>query len=76
MRSASLLCAMYGRRPRCKGKESGVSAKRSGAAMYPGTGRLSKCAWSIVRRRRRVVLTVEENKYVTDGRHGFGGLTS
>jgi hypothetical protein len=29
---------MYGRRPRCKGKESGVSAKRSGAAMYPALG--------------------------------------
>jgi hypothetical protein len=27
--------AMYGRRPRCKGKESDVSANRSGAAMYP-----------------------------------------
>jgi len=52
------------------------SRNRSGAAMYPGTGRLSKCAWSIVRRRRGVVLTVEGNKYVTDGRHGFGGLTS
>ena len=29
---------MYGRRPRCKGKESGVSAKRSGEAMYPALG--------------------------------------
>jgi hypothetical protein len=29
------LSAMYGRRPRCKGKESDVSANRSGAAMYP-----------------------------------------
>ena len=29
-----LLWVMYGRRPRCKGKESGVCAKRSGAAMY------------------------------------------
>ena len=28
------LSAMYGRRPRCKGKESDISAKRSGAAMY------------------------------------------
>jgi len=27
-------CAMYGRRPRCKGKESDGSANRSGAAMY------------------------------------------
>ena len=34
--------AMYGRRPRCKGKESGVSAKRSGAAMYPAS-ECSRC---------------------------------
>jgi len=40
--SASPLCAMYGRRPRCKGKESDVSANRSGAAMYPA----SKCSRS------------------------------
>jgi hypothetical protein len=26
---------LYGRRPRCKGKESDFFAKRSGAAMYP-----------------------------------------
>jgi hypothetical protein len=31
---ALTLCAMYGRRPRCKGKESDLFAKRSGAAMY------------------------------------------
>jgi hypothetical protein len=29
------ISAMYGRRPRCKGKESDFFAKRSGAAMYP-----------------------------------------
>jgi len=29
---------MYGRRPRCKGKESDVSANRSGAAMYSASG--------------------------------------
>ena len=34
-RSCSARCDMYGRRPRCKGKESDVSANRSGAAMYP-----------------------------------------
>jgi len=33
---------MYGRRPRCKGK-SDVSAKRSGAVMYPACFRLEDC---------------------------------
>jgi hypothetical protein len=34
---------MYGRRPRCKGKESDFFAKRSGAVMYPAfeRGRLT-----------------------------------
>ena len=31
---------MYGRRPRCKGKESDAFARRSGAAMYPAYCRL------------------------------------
>jgi hypothetical protein len=30
-----LLCAMYGRRPQCKGKESDLSRNDTGAAMYP-----------------------------------------
>src|SRR6476659_9828994 len=34
--------AMYGRRPRCK-RKSDVSAKRSGAAMYPACFRLEAC---------------------------------
>jgi hypothetical protein len=33
--AGSSVSAMYGRRPRCKGKESDFFAKRSGAAMYP-----------------------------------------
>jgi hypothetical protein len=32
--------AMYGRHPRCKGKESDFFAKRSGAAMYTACSRL------------------------------------
>jgi len=45
--------------------------------MYPGTGRLSKCAPGPLSVGAAVfMLTVEGNKYVTDGRHGFGGLTS
>jgi hypothetical protein len=36
---------MYGRRPRCKKKESDLSAKRSGAAMYPAF-ECSRCGCS------------------------------
>ena|ERR1700738_3628077 len=36
------LCAMYGRRPRCKGKESDLSRNDTGAAMYPA----SRCSRS------------------------------
>jgi phosphate:Na+ symporter len=31
------LCAMYGRRPQCKGKESDLSRNDTGAAMYPAS---------------------------------------
>jgi hypothetical protein len=43
MQHGVLLWVMYGRRPRCKGKESDLFAKRSGAVMYPACFRLEDC---------------------------------
>jgi len=43
-RSEPTRCAMYGRRPRCKGKEFDAFAKRSGAAMYPAS-ECSRCGY-------------------------------
>jgi hypothetical protein len=40
--SWGLIGAMYGRRPRCKGKESDFSRNDTGAAMYPAS-ECSRC---------------------------------